>query len=105
MKSGGEFELGGAEILDSVRAVQISDSANETCDWPEHPGEEIEVVDAVFDKGAAGGQRGIVAPCAGVNAASREVLVVAHRDGEHTACTGFAEHVGDHVADGREAHH
>src|ERR1700682_1345676 len=105
MKSGGEFEFGGAEILDSVRTVQISDAAGETRDWPEPEGEEIEVMDAVLDKRAARGQRRIVAPCAGVNAAGWEVLVVAHRDREHTTRAGVAKHVGDHVVDRREAHH
>src|SRR4029077_20570488 len=105
MKSGGEFEFGGAEILDSVRAVQISDAAEETRALAEHEGEEIEIVDAVLDEGTTGGLRGIVAPCAGVNAASWEILVVAHRDREHTARATVAKHVGDHVVDGREAHH
>src|SRR6202171_4518219 len=105
MKSGGAFECGRAEILDSVRTVQISDAAGETRDWPEPEGEEIEVMDAVLEKRAPGGQRRIVAPCARVNAAGWEVLVVAHRDREHTTGAGVAKHVGDHVVDGREAHH
>src|SRR5260370_37631942 len=89
-------------MFDTVCGVQISDAAEETRDRPEHEGEEIEVLDAVLDNRAARGHRRIVAPCAGENAASREVLVVVHRDRAHTARAGIPKHVGDYVVDGRD---
>src|SRR5688572_8952188 len=77
--------------------------ATDCCYIPEEPGEQVNIMNGVFDERAAAGPFEVAAPGAPVVPSSREELVVSKMCGEQRAKVRRGHHLLENCEDGRVA--